>query len=539
MTFSTGLKKIYQTINKAPKEKQQALLFVLEEKILSNDALKYKYSLLEEIERNKGRFTEDVARRYIVSVKQKHNEFIKENNSVALFYREEKKLLEYFNVDVKSVVPSEMDLVISKKDNVINEAVLLSIVTNKKRMTMREAFGYQKAKALNEFRYIRNELDGNRLQRNLSFIKAKSANLSEKHRNMVRESVKTLQEKAFTDLKGTIEKAYKLRIITEKLLKEYPGEKPIVPPSASDPDDRLSDKDFEKFENYKEKTLKLGDVGSFKYVVLTVPQGKDFSKIELSFVLPVYPTSATMGRLMQESINLDKVFARLKVPFQTTMTQVGARLLSPANIMFDVFVDGKNLNPQDPKSAAGKQVKDKGCYAVAATFTLMISLKRRGSTEGFEQETIEILESFSEFVNSSDMLSDVVTPEIQKENLANATGGRSTEYNKEIGQGADKYYKDARTISDDSYTDDLLSGEAGDSEVKNRQDTEFYGDSDPDFKKKPKAEKSKQKVPAIAQEEFDDTSNGPSNAFNNSNISWGADDDDEFDTDDDGLDDRK
>lgn len=534
MIFATGLKKIYEAISKNPAESQGKLFAKLEEKLITSKPLAYKFDLVESIKSKKGRFSAETADKYIAYLRNKHNAFLQENAGVALFYKEEKKLLEFFNINTADIQPNELDLVVNKKDNRLNEAIIKSYITDDRLISKKEYFAHKKEAIRECFKHIKNDLDTDLMERQIARIEFTSKRVNPKYKDMITASLGVIKEEVFTDFKSAVEKGYKLRIITEKLLREFPGDEASAAPAPQQSsvltpsapvadDDRISDKDWDKMEELDIAEIKLNDVGKFKKILVELPMGNDLTGVELNFNLPIYPRAATMANLMIESRKLDKVFQEMKGVFQRNILhKIASPYLSPMELIWETFVEGKNNNPQNEKDATGKQIVAQGFYSVNVKFDVIISLKKRADQETLLAEITKALQLFSTFIEGYDKISDIMTPEAQKGALAMATGGRSTEYNS---VGEDKYYKDKHGEQSDTWTDDILSGEADESEIGNNQDLEFFGDGGRKAKapKPAKATKgpiAQKQAPVGAIEDFDDTAGAAQNEF-------GFDDDDE------------
>ena len=552
MIFSTGLKKIYESIKTAPKDMQANLYSKLEDKLIASKVLSYKFDLLEAISDRKNKLSKDQADKFINYINLKHNEFLEENNSVALFYKEEKKLMEFFNVDTNKIQPNELDLVINRKDNKINEAVVRSFITDKRIVSGKDLFESNKKDIKKNFLMIRNELDRDALKRKMDRINIVSNFLAPKVRKFVKESLNTIKEDMYKNFSSAINKGYKLDLITEKLLREYNVDDndfdrdPSVPGAADRtgpnvPDMEYNPKAFKDSEqelsdyndtgkknssNKEFKSQELNDIksddvdirttqekelddiankkgtinynidheGIFENIVVSVSQ--DNSAVEIKCELPLYPKAATMGDLMDESRELTKTLLSLKDPFQyDILKELNSKIISYKKVFWNAGNGGYNLNPQDPKSTAGKQIEEKGAYKINAFFNIIMFAKIKTNSVSFLNETEYVLELFSDFLKDSDYVSDILTPEIQKKNLAAAKLGRSKEYKKRDGS----YYDDKH--DGDTALDDILTGNVEGTGVKNQHynDYAYFGDAKPDWEKdKKRADKRQKDKPSFA-----------------------------------------
>ena len=464
MIFSTGLKKIYESIRKADHGVQNTLMEELQNKIASNSALAHKFELLEAISSNRNSLDKEQAMKFFKQLSQKHLNFLKENNTVALFYKEEKKLFEYFNINQKEVISDKLDLIVNKKDNQLNESIILDYVTNGNLITNKEYFDKRKSSIRESFMNIKREKSVDALDSQIRRIEIMSGFIGGKNKELVESSVKVIKREAFTNPESAVNKAYKLRILSEKLLLEFDAEDRLDFYDSTGKKNS-SDKEFNAIEQDRSgKTLELPDIGSIKDISARVPYKKDSNVITLDFKVIVYPKAATMSDLMVESRKLNNLFDRLKNSFvNKCIYQEKLRLIDPTGIHW--FTDcSKNNNPQSPSDVLGKQVAAQGFYAFAINVSVIMQAARLAQFDAYQQEIEIMLNAFNDYLHRVDSLSDIMTPDLQKENIEKTPKGRAKSYGTR--DGADKYYTDKRQQGlGDKWTDDIFTGSVEDSEV--------------------------------------------------------------------------
>lgn len=478
MIFSTGLKKIYESIDKQPKAKQNTLLNQLNEKIAADKALSYKFNLLESIKNRKNKLNAEEALQFVKALNTKHTSFLKENNSIALFYKSEKKLMEFFNINTRELVSDKVDMFIGKKNNQLNEALVLEYVTNKNLLTKKEYMERVKASIVENFVTIRNNKDEQGLAGQISSIEVIKNNIANpEKKKMVEAALKVVKTEALKKFSSAIEKGYKLRLITERLLMEDginpTGEDALGLYNNAGKNNR-SDEDYEDFEaDYEQQTkkFKLPDMTHIKGITAGLNMEND-PTVTLSFKLMVYPKAVSMADLMVETKQLKEFFSRYQRPIiNKCFYQQNLTLLDPTGINWQVNVPLNN-NPQSPADTTAKQIAAQGYYSIPVSFQLVIFIAKIAQPEAYQAEITKMMTAFNDFVPQIDKISDIVTPDLQKSNLTNLVPGRKTTYGKRTGDQA--YYKDKRMQGlGDKHTDAVFTGDVEDSEVDKNYDPYF------------------------------------------------------------------
>lgn len=495
MIFSTGLKKIYESIKKQPKDKQKSLYNQLQEKIVSNPVLAYKFNLLESIESKKQKFDKDSATSFVAGLKTEHGKFLKENSSVAIFYKEEKKLFEYFNISQSDVVSSKLDLIVNKKNNELNENLIIEYITDNRLMSGKDRLKSTQNDIKRQLAYAKKNGSDNILDRQFEAIERKSKKLSAKKRTLVEASLKAVKEESFKNFGSACDKTYKLRMITEKLLVEAPPVGNGAPVDMKK-QNKLMDKQEEmaqgkKFDmpNLKYiKNIKIEVPDLFKKETQTTfgdntvvkdAQGnpretwaeeETTETVDISFNIVLYPKFAKLSQVL--SINtgmpaLEKGLVKLKRTFMNKFIyQKNINILDPIDSIWtvDESTIPKNLNPEGNAGSAPQQIAANGFYWVAPRIEAVIKAGKAASAEKYKDVAYEILKEFNDYLPSIEFLADILTPEAQQELLMSTPKGRSKEYGDRT--GANQYYRDTHGEQSDKHSDLFLGGESPDTEVE-------------------------------------------------------------------------
>lgn len=477
MIFSTGLNKIYESISKQDGNKKETLLKKLNESIVKNPMLSYKFDLLQSIKGKKKTLNSEQAKKFVSKLKESHNKFLTENNSTAMFYRAEKELFEYFNVNQKEVLPSNLDLIVGKKNNELNEAVILEYVTDKRLVPFKKVMEDKKDFIKEGFKSLRKEGNISALERELSQIELQAKVVKGKSQIMIEAAVKSIKKEIYSDFHSAVDKTFKLKLITEKFL--YEDEEDQLANYNDANKSNSSDDDYEDFEKVSKMKERTGpDFKHLKNVKIGLPTDFETESISISFVLPIYPPYASMGKLLAAKPEVRRQLLQLKNFFsKVCIYQAGNKILEPTDINWNAGVS-MDINPQSGKYA--EQVEAYGCYALPAKISMIVFIAIGTSTEKYYEAAVKALSVLDQQIQNSSV-GNLVSPEIQKQVIIDTPKGRQTNYDK---AGEQKYYanKAGKGSHDKDWTadwqDDAMTGEVEDSDVKNNSnDKEFYGDS--------------------------------------------------------------
>jgi hypothetical protein len=463
MIFSTGLNKIYESIKKQPRDKSVVLLATLEEKLLGNKALAHKFNLLEAIKANHKNMGPKKAREFVKNLKEAHNSFIAENKEIALFYKEEKKLFEYFNIDQREVVSGPLDLIINKKDNQLNESIILEYVTNDNFISKEEYLPILRKNLRESYSRIKINNDYEQFEKRMSIVEGKINAMTGKNKELFEAALKVVNETAYKDFDTAVNKGYKLNLLASKMLLEY---EPILDPSITNSrTPEKSTREFNKEEGVEGQAFsipeKFGNIGDING---TLPTENEVG-IDINFTLTLYPTSTTMGDTMHEKEVTLRKLKGLKGQFANKcIYQQGLRLLSPEKFVW-IVESLSDVNPQKKGSKENNEVLKNGYYTIPYFFNIVLQTTRKASAAGYENEIELMLETFNEMLREAEGIADQMTSDLQVENWKSTEMGvRATSYGKRDGQ--DKYFTDKRqTQGSDNFTNNIFTGDVEDSEV--------------------------------------------------------------------------
>lgn len=482
--FSTGLNKIYESISKTAEKDRAGLLNTLQEKIVKSPVLSYKYELLESIKANKNSLNKEQAAKFVAKLKEAHTKVMAKNNTTAVFYREEKALFEYFNINQREVVSSKLDIIIGKKDNELNESVILEYVTNPNLKTGKEAIMEAKASQKEDYRAIRAEGNLSAFERKMATLSAKAVALKGKRKELVESSIKALKTEAYTDFNSACDKAFKLNILTEKYLHEdwnddyFMGAN--IPTKADGVRSNQSDEDYEEFEDAEDPSLKnYSSSANYSYltnVVIGYPNKYQAEYITINFKIPVYPTVTNYSDGLVQMPKYRKMFLSLKSTFvRQGLMKTGSKILSISDVVWDA-----NIPVNIDKSVFEKAITNQTPYSMEGKFEVTVQIAVGADSSKYIEVAERALQNFDAVLDEVPGMSQIVSPAEQLEMLSTATTGRKTSYDN---RENDKYYKDTHSKNFvDDWADDHLIGDAEESTVKNAQDKQFYGDSKKNYK---------------------------------------------------------
>jgi len=479
MILSAGIKKIYESIKGIKDEnKKKELVKSLENKIIESKVLSHVFGLISEVNSKAGKLDQIGTNKFFKELKEKHDAFVTENKlGKASIMNEEKKLLEFFNVNLKDVQPTKIDLFIDGHKNTIREDVVRNIVFNKasgKLKALKEA----KVAVIKEgYMDIRENADFVSLQERLDLMETKAKRFSGKLKEMVDSSVVSIKEESYKNFNSAVNKAYKLNMLTELI--RTPG-------------DETTDNEYEDIEKGgNEVNVMISDMTYIHDISVSISKDQDRA-IEIFFKLRLYPiTRRDSDWIIQapKIRSLLKQFERItinKFIYQTGLHDI----LNPVGTKWIPTVAG-NFFPTDKKKdvivkAAALEIilhyqKD-ALYTVNAVRPTDTKLKVGdvGGIEDIRDAVASFLKDFDSFLPTVHELEAYLNPKAQQEHTAAHGTGRSTEY-KSVKGTADEYYNDKRTGDTNEDDNPLIIGDARlDPEHGEKplgQDKEFVGDS--------------------------------------------------------------
>jgi hypothetical protein len=380
--FATGLNKIFEKISQISDKQQQVQAFNhLENQLLKNPYIKHQFEVMNKIKRNRGVITtQENFNAFVKALNDKRAKFMKEHkkHSHLSFWKATKELLEYFNINPRDIVVDELDTAIdtystSKKlnENIIKNLVFkplakekiaekgkfaentvvenvdnpASNVDNSKKV-LKEVKNRVKNTFL-KLKNTKNELD---LDSQFSIIHFLSEGMKGTHQKMIQTSLTALKEEKIKDVNSTVNKLYKLRVITEKLIYEK----------------NKSDKPRAKGQNEEANGMtyfaKPAELKQFQYInKVEIVSPFDYTrpeKILIFMSFPVYPLGITRNSAITSNGRVETKCKGMKAAFlNNTVFKAGrTKYFSPNGTIWTADVSRIQVTP-------GDSVKmELGCY---------------------------------------------------------------------------------------------------------------------------------------------------------------------------------
>jgi hypothetical protein len=243
-----------------PSKKKEAYIY-LESQITTNPFLKHQFEVMETIKNGKNSVVSDKQlASFIKGVKAKNSSFIKENKVSHLgFWKANKALLEYFNINPKELSISAMDTAIDvyATSKGLNESAFKQLISKKigkKDRILAEKVEFRKKihEIKENFVHLINENDTRELKKQFKIINFLSECMPTNKKLMVQQSALALFTEHKKNPAGCAKKLFKLRVITEKIAdEEYDddvAEKEIETPQQEKAFNKINDeiKDYHR-----------------------------------------------------------------------------------------------------------------------------------------------------------------------------------------------------------------------------------------------------------------------------------------------------
>lgn len=194
--FVQAFYKIKDKINKSTdKEKSKK---ALEEKLIGNDVLRTQYDIFNQLRENKQRIGSAKYKKFVDKVKETQKYSKEEIN------KEVTKLLEFFNIDPKTIKNTVVDNAMNLKESAIKK-----IVVDRK-----------EAELKNEFRNLLVNESFDSLQQGFRHLRFAINKLDESKKIMFVESIKSLETEQYKNYESCVKKLYKLTKLSESYMTE-------------------------------------------------------------------------------------------------------------------------------------------------------------------------------------------------------------------------------------------------------------------------------------------------------------------------------
>jgi len=276
---------IYNTVlKKLAKNKDENSLKSLTEKLEKNPIYKHQFDILNFVRESKIENNEDL-NNLVKTIVRKNHKFIKEKKVTHIdVWKENKKLLEFYNISSLEVIPNVLDKAIDLNINKgLNESALRSFFKDK----IKETKEFTKKELIQEnFNYIYKYDDKHQFKTNMSIIQFLSENINDKDKIFINESLNKIKATYKNKFKESVGNLYKLRLLTEKFLKEFHLE---------------DEEDFEEFGDEEPdepktspgKKLSLKDLKYIKRITVETP--KNFQNPSQIYRSPLHKTFRRIG----------------------------------------------------------------------------------------------------------------------------------------------------------------------------------------------------------------------------------------------------
>lgn len=381
MYFETILGKIFSKINEQTDVKLREKNFqLLESKLFENQSLKHQFELLSSIKEAKKLVkTKFQLENFLKKIRNKNFKFITENKITPVtIWNENKKLMEYYNIDPRGIVPSVLDksIEISTTKN-LNETAIKSYIGEVAKRDKSED-----KKSINEsFKIIlenKSQKDLNKQFKIVGFLASEFDNIN---KNFVYESLRKLRTMQKSNYKECVQKLHKLRILSEKILREY----------QADPNSKKS----------AGQRVSLKDLSFIKNIQVEAPKNYlDPEKIFVSFQIPFYPVGAFFNELRLSAIDIKKRLDRLETNFINKYVRQYPEYFNPKGAIWQVLM---RVNGIKEGNAVNARVK---VYLNA----------KPGNGNSFEDYYSVVYQMLKEFNSSlSEVFPDELTIKAQKD----------------------------------------------------------------------------------------------------------------------------
>ena len=337
---------IYNTVlKKLAKNKDENSLKSLTEKLEKNPIYKHQFDILNFVRESKIENNEDL-NNLVKTIVRKNHKFIKEKKVTHIdVWKENKKLLEFYNISSLEVIPNVLDKAIDLNINKgLNESALRSFFKDK----IKETKEFTKKELIQEnFNYIYKYDDKHQFKTNMSIIQFLSENINDKDKIFINESLNKIKATYKNKFKESVGNLYKLRLLTEKFLKEFHLE---------------DEEDFEEFGDEEPdepktspgKKLSLKDLKYIKRITVETPKNfQNPSQIIISFKIPFYPVGGYYSDLKKSAIHIKNRLTKFRRSFINLFIYQKDRtnLFDPIGTIWDVTMrdtSGFKFNKEVP-----------------------------------------------------------------------------------------------------------------------------------------------------------------------------------------------
>jgi len=298
---------IYNTVlKKFAKDKDENSLKTLTEKLEKNPIYKHQFDILTFVKESRVENNEDL-NDLVKTIIRKNHKFIKEHKVSHIdVWKENKKLLEFYNINSDDLTLDILDKAIDLNiDRKLNEKALRSYFKDK----IVETKEFSKKELIKEnFNYIYKNKDRQQLKNNISIVKFLAECVNDKDKIFIDESLARIKNSYNEKFKEAVSNVYKLRLLTEKLLREF---------SLEDEEfDEPGDEEPDEPKTSPGKKLKLKDLKYIKHIVIETPKNyKSPSHLIVNFKIDFFPVGGYYSNLKQSAIHIKNRLQKFRRTF--------------------------------------------------------------------------------------------------------------------------------------------------------------------------------------------------------------------------------
>jgi hypothetical protein len=297
--FDSVINSIYKKISaiKDPVRKEVAFNH-LTRKLTENKVYKHQYqnlTLIESIQDKK---------KAAKLIAERNTNFIKESDMCCCKVKKaNEKLLEFFNINPKTVKNTKIDNIIEVKASKPIKDILIK----------------------ESFQKIQENKDKKSFQKQLNIIRFLSEGLGQENKTFIKNSGYTLSKLKESEFKKANYKAYQLRMLVEKLIKEY----------------QKNEKEYPNQTSPKQEVA-LKDLKYIKKIKVQAPYNyKSPEKLLVKFIVVFYPSGVYNQEIVNEKNEIKKKMDRIERTFvnRTIYDKRRTNVINPVGTIWDGTMD--------------------------------------------------------------------------------------------------------------------------------------------------------------------------------------------------------
>lgn len=370
----TATNLIFEAIKK---DKNKATLFeTFQSKILASDLLRLEYEVLCDVKKAKGKLNLKESNLYANHLTKKYSKRISQANYEL---RSKTDLLESFGVKIKN--NHSLDNLISYDNKCLNESIIISYVHNLNESNISNLLKEKKSYFTGVYRNIIKQNDRSSLNRQLALVEGYSHDLNTVQKSLINESVKSIKDQSVKNFGMAVNKAFKLKFLTEGLFK-----KKTINLFESDVDYDAIEKKLN--DEFRGKTISLGSVAGFDKVMIESTM-KENGVFVLNFNMKTYPTDYMALERTRELLEIRNKLVRTKRTLVSQLIyQAGYDYFILDGSKFDVSINSIMEDKDIPRTGGAANTK----------FELILFIKDVMSLEEMKHDFTAILKNYYDYL---------------------------------------------------------------------------------------------------------------------------------------------